>query len=474
MTLNIPDFSRARVLVAGDVMLDRYWHGATSRISPEAPVPVVHVHESEERPGGAGNVAANIASLGARVSVLGLTGDDAAADSLARVLDERGVTCLFTRLRDTATITKLRVISRHQQLIRLDFEDDMAALAQASIKDPFEKALRDHDVVILSDYAKGTLSQAAELIAAARRIGKPVLVDPKGRDFARYRGAAMVTPNLSEFETVVGPCADESELVRKGEQLRAELELEGLLITRSEHGMTLLQKDRPPVHLPAQAREVFDVTGAGDTVIALLAAGLAAGAELAHAAALANLAAGLVVGKLGAASVTPPELRLAVRRQLNDGLGVLNEAELLDAVQHAHAQGERVVMTNGCFDLLHAGHATYLNEAKRLGDRLIVAVNDDDSVRRLKGRGRPVTPLAARMAMLASLEAVDWVVPFSEDTPERLICKVLPDVLVKGGDYQPRDIAGYQCVTRNGGEVKVLRFVEGFSTTGLIDKLREA
>lgn len=473
MSLAVPDFSGVRVLVAGDVMLDRYWHGSTGRISPEAPVPVVRVEQDQERPGGAGNVAMNIVALGASCTVLGVTGEDAAADSLERALARAGIRCRLQRQGGAATITKLRVISRHQQLLRLDFEDAPEAFAGADLLPDFRALLAAHDVVVLSDYAKGSLSAVAELIRVARQAGKPVLVDPKGRDFGRYRGATLVTPNLAEFEAVAGPVPDEAALLARAEALRAELNLEGLLVTRSEQGMSLLREGQEPLSFPAAAREVFDVTGAGDTVIALLAACLAAGLDMAAAARLANLAAGLVVGKLGAASVSPPELRLAARQQEGAG-AILDESELMDAVAHARAQGQRIVMTNGCFDILHAGHIAYLEQARRLGDRLIVAVNDDDSVRRLKGEGRPVNSLAARMVVLAALDAVDWVVPFAEDTPERLICRVLPDVLVKGGDYRPEQIAGHDCVTRNGGEVRVLGFLEGHSTSALIDAIRRS
>jgi D-beta-D-heptose 7-phosphate kinase / D-beta-D-heptose 1-phosphate adenosyltransferase len=470
MDIRIPQFDSVRVLVAGDVMLDRYWFGATGRISPEAPVPVVHVRNSEERPGGAGNVAVNLASLGAQCAVLGITGDDTLADTLTSAMQAHGVRCRFTRLKGSATITKLRVLSRHQQLIRLDFEESFGSFERAPLLPGFKEELANTDVVILSDYGKGSLAAVQELIAAARAAGKSVLVDPKGRDFTKYKGATCITPNLAELEAVVGECASEADIVRKGEALRDELRLQSLLITRSEHGMTLLEAGKPPLHLPTLALEVSDVTGAGDTVIALLAAGLGAKLSFPEAAALANLGAGLVVAKLGSASVTPAELRLAAHSR--SGSGVMSEAAILDAVAHARTQGERIIMTNGVFDILHAGHVAYLNQARKLGNRLIVAVNDDESVKRLKGSQRPVNTLTDRMTVLAALSSVDWVVPFSEDTPERLICKVLPDVLVKGGDYQPQQVAGYDCVTKNGGEVRILQFVDGVSTTATIEKIR--
>ncbi len=473
MKIQIPAFDRARVLVVGDVMLDRYWHGATSRISPEAPVPVVHVGHSEERAGGAANVALNISSLGAQTCLLGITGDDDAADSLEALLGGAGIKCVFRRIADTPTVTKLRVISRHQQLIRLDFEDGFAAVNTDDMLQTYRQELENCDVVVLSDYGKGTLAQIEQLIAAARDAGKPVLVDPKSLDFTAYSGATLVTPNMAEFEQVVGVCNSEQEMVEKSAALIDILDLQALLVTRGEHGMTLLRKGEPELHLPTHAQEVFDVTGAGDTVISVLAAALAAGEDLPAATALANLAAGIVVGKLGTASVSVPELRRSVLVGQDAGFGVMNQSQLQIAVEDARLHGERIVMTNGCFDILHAGHVTYLNQARRLGDRLIVAVNDDDSVRRLKGKGRPINPVDRRMTVLAALERVDWVVPFSEDTPERLICEINPDLLVKGGDYKPGDIAGYDCVTRNGGEVVVLDFEDGCSTSDIIETIRQ-
>lgn len=470
MKITIPNFESARVLVAGDVMLDRYWHGSTSRISPEAPVPVVRVEEAEERPGGAGNVALNIAALGARVSLLAVTGTDEAARTLAGQLDAAGVRCLFQNIPGMATVTKLRVLSRHQQLIRLDFEGGIPGFEPEALVPAFRRALPEADVVVLSDYGKGTLGAVQELIKAARAAQRPVLVDPKSRDFSLYRGATAVTPNLGEFEAVVGHCRSEAELVERGTALMAQHELGALLITRGEHGMSLLQRGREALHLPAKAREVYDVTGAGDTVISVLAAAVAAGEDLAHATALANIAAGIVVGKLGTATVSVPEIRRALHEDGVVERGILSEEQLLSAVEQARIRGESVVMTNGCFDILHAGHVAYLQEARRLGERLIVAVNDDDSVRRLKGATRPINPLDHRMAVLAALQCVDWVVPFGEDTPERLICRVKPDYLVKGGDYRPEQVAGYDCVTTGGGQVKILAYHPGHSTSRIIER----
>jgi D-beta-D-heptose 7-phosphate kinase/D-beta-D-heptose 1-phosphate adenosyltransferase len=472
MTLIVPDFRNARVLVAGDVMLDRYWHGPAGRISPEAPVPVVRVEDIEERPGGGANVAMNLASLGVTTRLLGLTGDDEPARRLEALVEAAGVATHLERMASCTTTTKLRVLSRNQQLIRLDFENDASRFPAGALDGLFAAHLADVGMVVLSDYGKGSLNGIETQIAAARAAGATVLVDPKGADFERYRRASGITPNLAEFEAVVGRCGDESVFEARGEELRASLELDFLLVTRSERGMSLFSAADGIVHLPAAAREVYDVTGAGDTVIAVTAAGLAAGLPVRRAAALANLASGLVVGKLGVASVTPEELRLELHRRGTGGRGFMAEDALVEAVRQCQARGERVVMTNGCFDILHAGHISYLEEAKSLGDRLVVAVNDDDTVRRLKGDGRPINRLADRLAVLSGLAAVDWVVPFSGDTPERLISRVLPDVLVKGGDYRPEDIAGRTSVLANGGEVRVLGYRDGRSTSAIVERIR--
>jgi len=473
MHSDIPDFTKARILVAGDLMLDRYWHGTTSRISPEAPVPVVGISEVEERAGGAGNVALNITALGGQSRLLSLTGNDEPASVLKSLLEKNKINCHFVIVEGSSTVTKLRIISRQQQLIRLDFEDGFVNSDSRAIEEAFGQQLDQIDVVILSDYGKGTLEDVNRLIHMAREKGKPVLVDPKGTDFNRYRNASIITPNLSEFEAVCGACKDEATLVEKGMAALAEYDLTALLITRGEHGMTLLHQDAEPFHLPTHAREVFDVTGAGDTVIATLAAGLAAGLGYPDATRLANHAAGVVVGKLGTATVTVRELQAAMLSHEPLRRGVVTESELEHVLEKAREGGERIIMTNGCFDILHPGHVAYLSQARELGDRLIVAVNDDDSVRRLKGENRPVNSLMQRMAVLSGLESVDWVVPFTEDTPERLICKILPDALVKGGDYKPDQIAGADCVIEKGGEVVIKQFIDGVSTTAIIDSIQK-
>ncbi|WGE51796.1 bifunctional D-glycero-beta-D-manno-heptose-7-phosphate kinase/D-glycero-beta-D-manno-heptose 1-phosphate adenylyltransferase HldE [Actinobacillus equuli subsp. haemolyticus] len=467
-----PKFNNAKVLVLGDVMLDRYWFGATNRISPEAPVPVVKVQDIEERAGGAANVAMNIASLGVPVALHGLIGQDDAGRALDKLLNSHNIQNHCVALDSHPTITKLRILSRHQQLLRLDFEEGFHHVASDSLLAKLEQEIIAYGALILSDYGKGTLESVQQMIQVARKAGVPTLIDPKGTDFERYRGATLLTPNMSEFEAVVGHCKDDAEIVEKGLKLIADFDLTALLVTRSEKGMTLLRPNQAPFHLPTQAKEVYDVTGAGDTVISVLATAIADGRPYEEACYLANAAAGVVVGKLGTSTVTPTELENAIHHREETGFGILAEDELKRAVEQAKQRGEKIVMTNGCFDILHPGHVSYLENARKLGDRLIVAVNTDESVKRLKGESRPINDLSARMAVLAGLASVDWVVPFAEDTPQRLIGEVLPDLLVKGGDYKPEEIAGSQEVWANGGEVKVLNFENGCSTTNVIKKIQ--
>jgi D-beta-D-heptose 7-phosphate kinase/D-beta-D-heptose 1-phosphate adenosyltransferase len=472
--MKLPDFSASRLLVVGDVMLDSYWRGPVHRISPEAPVPVMRVEGEEQRIGGAGNVALNTAELGSTTYLLSLAGSDPAADQIEQLLQARQVQSHIQRVPGGQTITKLRVLSKNQQIIRLDFEDHFLDFDPERLESDFVARLPHSDVVILSDYAKGVLRHPQALIKAARALAKPIIVDPKGSDFARYRGASLITPNLSEFEAVVGHCTSEAEIEERGVALRDALELDAILITRSEKGMTLLARDRDPFHLPTRAQEVFDVTGAGDTVVATLGVAMAAGLPLHDAVTLANVAAGIVVSKLGTATVSPQELQFALYRDTATfKRGIIDEASLYAQVAAARSLGERIVMTNGCFDILHPGHIDYLHKARQLGDRLIVAVNDDASVQRLKGPNRPVNSLANRMIMLSALASVDWVVPFGDDTPERLYCHLLPDVLVKGGDYTEDQVAGADCVKAAGGKVQIIDFLEGHSTTSFIKRIRE-
>lgn len=472
MLATLPDFTQAKIIVIGDVMLDRYWSGQASRISPEAPVPVVRVNNHEDRVGGAANVALNIARLGGQVTLLGVIGDDAEGAALKQMLEAEGVHCAFVVQPAMRTICKLRIMAQHQQLIRVDFEDLPLQFDNAELEALLQQHLSANAVLVFSDYGKGTLAEVSHLLHNAKTAGLQVLVDPKGTDFSRYAHADVITPNLNEFQAVVGACLDEQALQARGRKLIAEHQIAALLLTRGEAGMTLLQADSS-LSLPAQAKDVFDVTGAGDTVIALMSLCMAINMLLTEAMYLANLAGGIVVGKLGTSTVSNEELIRAMHGDRHEAqFGIVSEDELACLISRAKANGERIIMTNGCFDLLHAGHVTYLQQARALGDRLIVAVNSDASVKILKGDSRPINGLAQRMTVLAALSCVDWVVAFEEETPERLYCRLLPDVIVKGGDYTPGQVAGGDCVIKAGGEVKILQFVEGHSTTSMINKAR--
>ena len=391
-----PKFNQAKVLVLGDVMLDRYWFGATNRISPEAPVPVVKVQDIEERAGGAANVAMNIASLNVPVALHGLIGRDDAGNALDKLLNSHNIENHCVAVDTHPTITKLRILSRHQQLLRLDFEEGFHNVDSQPLLAKLSQEITAYGALILSDYGKGTLESVQQMIQIARKAKVPVLIDPKGTDFERYRGATLLTPNMSEFEAVVGHCKDDEDIVAKGLKMIADFDLSALLVTRSEKGMTLLRPNQAPYHLPTQAKEVYDVTGAGDTVISVLATAIADGRPYEEACYLANAAAGVVVGKLGTSTITPVELENAIHQRATTGFGVVSESELKEIVRDAKNRSEKIVMTNGCFDILHPGHVSYLENARKLGDRLIVAVNTDESVKRLKGEARPINNLAAR------------------------------------------------------------------------------
>ncbi len=467
------DFTKTKVLVVGDVMLDQYWSGVAERISPEAPVPVVKVIKDEVRAGGAANVALNIAALGANVSLVGAVGEDEFADKLTKVLDDAKVKTNWV-LSTSGTICKLRVLSHHQQLIRMDFEKPINKQVATKIAIVSSSLLQNFDAVVISDYAKGTLGQVAKIINSAKQYNIPVFIDPKGKDFTRYAGAFLIKPNQSEFEQIVGVCVDENDIIIKAKNLIAKLDIQSILITRSEHGMVLIEQNKEPFFLSSKTQEVFDVTGAGDTVIATLATMFASGNNLKNAVHCANESASIVVKKVGTSTVSKAELEQQLKENSrHQGYASMSIYEVKLLVNIAQDKGEKVVLTNGCFDILHAGHVRYLNEAAKQGERLIVAVNSDNSIKKLKGDSRPIVDLSGRMELLSALSCVDWVVPFDEETPEKLICKLLPDILVKGGDYKPEQIAGSKCVWDNGGEVKVLSFWDGYSTTNLVTKIQK-
>ena len=479
MKHTFPNFRNAKILVIGDLMLDSFYYGTANRISPEAPVPVVNVERLEDLPGGAGNVAMNIASLGTNSSVCGIAGQDSAAKILQQRLNAVGVDCVFHQSATVGTIIKRRVISNHQQLLRMDFETPFASDEWLNLKALIEPLIAKSSVIVLSDYGKGTLADPQYWINLAKQHQVQVLVDPKGQDFAKYRGADLITPNMSEFEAVVGKVTSEADLINKAQKLIEQLDINALLITRSEHGMSLIRKDEPEFHLPAIAKEVADVTGAGDTVISTLAATLAAGEDLEKAVTLANVAASIVVSKLGTATVSGPELQLEYERHQGENntdhsiAGVVTAEQLKLAVEQAKQRGEKVVFTNGCFDILHAGHVSYLQQARAQGDRLVLAINTDESVTKLKGIGRPINSADRRLAVLAGLESVDWVTCFEGDTPEALLREIQPDILVKGGDYDKKGVVGWEIVEGYGGEVRVMGMTPNCSTTAIVEKINQ-
>lgn len=475
-------------------MLDRYWFGITERISQEAPVPVVDIAQMEDRPGGAANTALNIVSMGARCTLVGAIGDDAEGRALEERLTAAGVVCDLVRVPDYATIVKLRIVSRQRQLLRVDFEHPLPQTSYQTVTDdrlPGSRELRlERDLaselierldrhlatassVVLQDYDKGTLATPEPFIRRAQEAQVPVVVDPKHKPFERYAGADLIKPNIHEFRVAAGPVEGYNGLIAAAERLLDEHRIGSLVVTQGSDGMTVIDAEHGHRHIPAQTVDVFDVTGAGDTAAAALAVTRSLGWPAAECADVANLASGLAVSKTGTATISGPELAAASRGKRVAQSGIIDREQLADVAAQARAAGERLVFTNGCFDILHAGHVSYLEEARALGHRLIVAINDDASVRRLKGAGRPVNAVDHRMRVLAGLSSVDWVVSFDEDTPEALLELVRPEFLVKGGDYAPDAVVGADIVHGYGGSVRVLSLVDDCSTTAIVNKLSE-
>lgn len=469
-----------RVLVLGDPMLDEYIWGNVERVSPEAPVQVLDWVSDHDGLGGAANVAQNLVALGCEVHLAGVVGDDAKGNRLRQLLAGQGIHAddvLADPVRPTTS--KLRVMAHAQQILRIDREhrQRIGDELQQLLIERVAARLPHVDGIVCSDYAKGVLTR--EVLAAARRQaqtqGKRILADPKGTDYTRYLGYDVVTPNRKELEAAAGLAAlTDAEIVQAGTKVLNEIRGSALLVTRGKDGMTLVRAERPPVHIPATAREVYDVTGAGDTVIAVFSLALFRGLDMEVAAQLANAAAGLEVAKIGAAPVTFQELAQELEGGPHyEGTKILPLPELQKLVSRARGQGRRVVFTNGCFDILHVGHIELLRSCRTLGDLLVVGLNDDASVRGLKGDKRPLIGQAERAHVLAALDSVDYVVLFSEPTPVALIEALRPDVLVKGGDYTLDEVVGRDLVESYGGHVELVPVVEGFSTTDLVRRIVE-
>jgi D-beta-D-heptose 7-phosphate kinase/D-beta-D-heptose 1-phosphate adenosyltransferase len=468
-------FAGLHVWVVGDLMLDEYVMGAVDRISPEAPVPVVRVRDTELRLGGAANVARQVAALGAKVSLAGIIGTDGTGDDLLRLCVECGIdTHAVIRLPERRTTRKLRVLGHSQQLLRLDWEDARACSTQTA--DALVTRLAASgapDAIILSDYAKGVLTADVISAVTGRRGTAPVVVDPKSRDFTRYRGATTITPNRKELEEAAGTSldpADRAAVAAAARPLIAAAGLSSMVVTLSEHGMLIVPADGPETAVPASRREVFDVTGAGDTAIAVLTLSLAARAPLLVAARIANAAAGVSVGQVGAVAVDAD----SIRSELTAGpeAKVLSRKEIAARAASWRMAGKRIVFTNGCYDLLHAGHLSLLHGAARLGDVLVLAINSDASVKRLKGPDRPLVNEAERAALLAALACVDAVTIFDEDTPLEVLQAIKPHVLVKGADHRADQVVGKDFIESYGGKVALVPLLPAKSTTALVDRIK--
>lgn len=465
----IPDFSKARILVVGDVMLDKYWFGNSSRVSPEAPVPIIHFTHQEARLGGAANVAANITSLGGQATLMGYIGEDADGHLISALLHEHHIENNLVCSKYHRTISKLRVLAQNQQINRIDFEQDFGNCNSERLVNQLQAIVRDYDAVVFSDYAKGTLNSIRDLIQIAKDAKKPILVDPKSNNFNKYQYADFITPNWQEFVSITGPAYSDLEIFEQAQKILRDSQIGSLILTRGESGMSLVHANTI-TSFPTKAKEVFDVTGAGDTVLAVFALGIASGTNLYQTAELAMTASGIVVAKLGTSTVSKQELETALTPSVQSASKLVTQPKLRQIREQLKLSNKKLVMTNGCFDLLHAGHIEYLEKAKLLGDHLVVAVNSDSSVRTLKGPARPINTCNNRMKMLAALSCVDWVVEFEEITPAQLYEQITPDILVKGGDYRACEIVGYNTVKRLGGQIVTMPFLEGHSTTSIIER----
>lgn len=477
-------FQSCRLVVFGDVMLDRFHYGGAHRISPEAPVPVFHGDRVDAVLGGAGNTARNVASLSAQARLVGLIGDDAMGGAVECVAArERGLDPMLEREPGRSTIVKTRLVAKGQQLIRVDEEpvEPIAPETAARLLDRLEQALEGADLLVLSDYLKGVLTPAtiAGAVERAHAVGVRVVVDPKARDLRRYAGVDLIKPNAREAELMSGvSCHDDAGAVEAARRIAEGLGGAIVVITRGVQGMTIRTNENGEeqvAHLPTEALEVFDVSGAGDTVMASLALALAAGAPAISAARLANVAAGLSVGKIGTAVVSASELEEAARRsELREGANkVVSREAAADTVRMWRDDGFKTVFTNGCFDLIHPGHVSLLRQAAEFGDKLVVALNTDASVKRLKGEGRPIQNERARAEVMAALAGVDLVVLFDEDTPLETIEALRPDIVVKGTDYKPEEVVGGDIVRSYGGEVKLAQLQPGHSTTEAVRRASE-
>ncbi|MCD6139038.1 MAG: D-glycero-beta-D-manno-heptose-7-phosphate kinase [Deltaproteobacteria bacterium] len=479
MSVEISRFGNCRILVIGDLMIDEYLWGKVDRISPEAPVQVVSVLRESTTLGGAGNVVNNLRALGASVAVAGVIGAGSNAHFLLKAFRELGVgTTGLIQDPERPTTKKTRIIAGHQQVLRIDRETrhDISEENANILTEFVGDHISDFDVLLLSDYSKGLLSARLlqQVIGLARKNNKIVIADPKGLNFKKYAGVTMITPNKKEASLAAGiEIVDDRSLMAAGQKLLADIGVENVLITCGKEGMVLFEHGKKPYQITAQAREVFDVSGAGDTVLAVLGLSLASGASFREAASLANVAAGIVVGKVGTATVSMDELRMALEPSVG-ALAVKQKtlSDLIPIVDRLRAEGKTIVMTNGCFDLLHVGHIKLLSASKKMGDLLIVAIDDDDSVRTLKGNDRPIINAQERARIISALDCVDYITIFSTNDLEQVIETIRPDVLTKGSNYTTRTVQGREIVERSGGRVVLIPITDPVSSTKIINQIR--
>lgn len=476
---DLSEFSNIHVLVLGDIMLDRYIWGNVERISPEGPIPVVHVQKRTSRLGGAGNVAANLAGLGCNITLAGIIGEDPAGQEITRLLENQNIKDACISVPDLPTVSKTRIIGGVQQIARIDEEQPeyINASTRKKVWDIVFKSLPEVQAVVISDYGKGLLDQELlqKCISTCKKLGISIFVDPKRTDWTSYSGATCITPNLKEFaqacERLSLSSAEDPE--HAAVSLINYYNLEALLLTKGKAGMSLIRAQGDRSSVSSTAQEVFDVSGAGDTVISIMAASVASGLSMEQAMRLANLGAGEVVGHVGTYAITQGDLLKARARNayMEKSLVSWPWKEASQMVSHWQSSGQQVVFTNGCFDLLHPGHISLLQRAKALGDRLVIGLNTDNSIKRIKGLSRPILSEQDRAKILASLDCVDMVVCFDEDTPIELLKLLRPDVLVKGGDYTKSTVVGADLVEDWGGRVELIQLVEGQSTSGIIEKI---
>lgn len=478
MIRKLPDLSKFKVAVFGDVMLDQYWHGSGNRLSPEAPVPVLQLTNIENRAGGAANVANNLASLGLKVSLMGFVGDDNSAKTLENILKDK-IDLNLIKSPNCPTIRKLRVLSQNQQLLRVDTEKIEQPYTNESFLDVhmrFHNMIQDCDVVVLSDYNKGALINPQHFIKHVRSLGKIVIVDPKKSNISDYKGADLIKANLKEFNLLVGSsCRTNKEIVAKAQKLLKEFDIGIFVVTMGSNGMVAIDSDND-FFVEATGSKVYDVTGAGDTVISILAAGIAANLGFRDTVELSAVASGIAVSKVGTTAIDANELQKSLdETSLKDlPMGAINLDDLLPILDKCQDHGETIVFANGCYDVLHYGHVRFLEKAKALGDRLVVGINSDDSIRKLKGEGRPHFTAKERMEVLSSLSCVDWVVEFNEDRPGEIIEAISPDILVKGDEKfkKVEDIPpgeGVEYVLKTGGRVELLARTQGCSSSQVLE-----